>query len=167
MGFYNFYNLLLVILLIVILVKVNRYARDSKYNLKSLEDKIDRLQKFIAEQKTPVSNSAIVTEKIREDVLPNVEQPFGEIVPTIIPIQESSIQEENIPKHEPENYSDEEEFAVMEEKLSSTVHFTNDIHPIETITEEAPKRKYVEPKKPWLQKFKEQNPDIEKFIGEN
>ena len=98
MGFYNFYNLLLVILLIVILVKVNRYARDSKNNLKSLEDKIDRLQKFIAEQKTPVSNSAIVTEKIREQVLPNVEQPFGEIVPTIIPIQESSIPEENIPK---------------------------------------------------------------------
>ena len=86
MGFYNFYNLLLVILLIVILVKVNRYARDSKYNLKSLEDKIDRLQKFIAEQKTPVSNSAIGTEKIREEVLRNVEEPIGEIVPTIIPI---------------------------------------------------------------------------------
>ena len=167
MGFYNFYNLLLVILLIVILVKVNRYAKESKYNLKSLEDKIDRLQKFIVEQKTPVSNSAIVAEKIREKVLPNVEEPIGEIIPTIIPIQESTIQEENIPKHEPEDYSDEEEFAVMEEKHSSTVHFTNDIHPVETIKQEAPKRKYVEMKKPWLQKFKEENPDIEKFIGEN
>ncbi len=167
MGFYNFYNLLLVILLIVILVKVNRYARDSKNNLKSLEGKIDRLQKFIAEQKTPVSNSAIGTEKIREEVLQVVEEPIPAIVPTIIPIPESSIQEDIVPKHEPEYYSDVEEFAVMEEKVSSTVHFTNDTNPIETIKQEAPKRKYVEPKKPWLQKFKEENPDIEKFIGEN
>ena len=171
MAFYNFYNLLLVILVIVILVRLNRYNKESKDNLKNLEDKIDRLQKFITEQKTPTSAPAIVAEKITEEVLPIVEEPIPAIIPTIIPaiipIPETIVEEEIIPELEPEYSFAEEEFIVADEKLSNTVRFTNDGYPGKVLPEKETVKKYVEPQKPWLQKFKEENPDIEKFIGEN
>ena len=171
MAFYNFYNLLLVILVIVILVRLNRYNKESKDNLKNLEDKIDRLQKFIIEQKTPASEPAIVAEKITEEVLPIVEEPIpaiiATIVPTVIPIPETIVEEEIIPELEPEYSFAEEEFIVADEKLSTTVRFTNDGYPAKVLPEKETVKKYVEPQKPWLQKFKEENPDIEKFIGEN
>jgi len=56
---------------------------------------------------------------------------------------------------------------VSEEELSSAVHFTKDDAPTEIKPEKEIFKKHTEPQKPWLQKFKEENPDIEKFIGEN
>lgn len=167
MEFFSIYSLLIVVLLIVILTKVNTFTKTSKENLQKLEDKIDRLQKFIAEQKVIVSDPAIVPEKIIEEILPIVEEPIPAIIPTMIPVPEPIIQEEIIPEMESEYSFAEEELLVADEELSNAVHFTNDDYPVETLTEKAEERKYVEPQKPWLQKFKEENPDIEKFIGEN
>ena len=160
MGFYNFYNLLLVILLIVILVKVNRYNKASKSNLKILEDKIDRLQKSLAHQGIQPSTQS---EKAVEETQSVLLEP----IPTLHPIHEPIFEEEPTPEMEQEYSFVEEERKYSDADLSRTVQFTNDVNPLETLTEKAQERKYVEPKKPWLQKFKEENPDIEKFIGEN
>lgn len=171
MEFFSIYSLAIVVLLIVILTKVNTFTKTSKENLQKLEDKIDRLQKFLAEQKSVDSDPVVVPEKIIEEILPVVEEPILAVIPTIIPAPEPIIQEEIIPEItqeiEPEYSFAEEELWVAEEELSSSVHFTKDDSPTEIIPEKEIFKKHIEPQKTWLQKFKEENPDIEKFIGEN
>lgn len=161
MEFFSVYSLLIIILLIIILRKVNAYSKNTKDNFQSLEDKIDRLQNIFENQKSSPIIPPVVSEKSAEVTLPV----FTEPIPIIKPIQETIFKEEVSTEMEPEYSFAEEESAFSNEELYSTVHFTYDDYAVKTLKEE--ERKFVEPKKPWLQKFKEENPDIEKFIGEN
>ena len=153
MEFLNLYSLIVVVLLIVILTKINNYIKSSKTNLQILEEKIDRLQKSFTEQNTVVR----VPEKRKEEILSVV----TETVPVEIPIQEILIEEDIV--------SEPEAIIPIPARPESgqKVAFAMDKQATEVTVKKEITREPIVPKKSWLQKFKEENPDIEKFIGEN
>lgn len=163
MEFFNLYSVLLLILLITILVKINRYIKSSNINFQNLDNKINGLQKLLSEHKSASAASTIIPEKTAEVILPIVKEP----IPSIIPIEETFIKEEIISEEDSEFSLMDEEFLAAEEEFYNTVQFTNDRISVEAPSEKIEEKRFIEPKKSWLQNFKEENPDIEKFIGEN
>ncbi|MBF8456100.1 DUF2339 domain-containing protein [Kaistella sp. G5-32] len=164
MDFLNPLALVSVILLIIILRKINSSRSISEINLKKLEDKLDRLQKKMEELTVSgVNVTNVSTESPKEEIIK-----APEIIVRTVPLHEEEIIEEEIEEPETEFDSEmpltEEEFEFEHPQDTRIVAFSNDpvASPVSNIIQE-PKI----PKKSLLEKFKEENPDIEKFIGEN
>ncbi len=148
--------LLLLVILIFVLIIFNKQKK-SETHFNDLNSKIDHLKQLIQskEQETqkPVNPSLNSTIKSEEE--------FSKSTPIISKIDVQPL-EEKISKED----TKEEKLAHVainaEQKttLEREIKFepSSDIQkPIQNKT----------PKKPWLTNFKEQNPDLEKFIGEN
>ena len=166
--------LLLAILIftLVIFNKLNQKPADQLQNFKQLNDKIDDLKEqistlrfIITDLSRPTSNEAklpIVESQPTVVAEPEIEEQIVEetiIEETII--EEQDIVEEPIPQEE-----------IEEEAKISQVAFSSNENPVkvkEEILEPAIPviSEPLVPKKSWIENFKEKNPDIEKFIGEN
>lgn len=164
MDFLNPLTLVTVILLIIILRKINSSRTDSENNIKKVQDQLDLLQKKIEELNiTAINKEEISAESLKEEV-----SKIPEMMVQIVPVQEEKIIQEKIeePKSEIEseifNVKEDNDFAVPEE--TRIVAFSNDAVLSEVSSKSQEPRI---PKKSWIEKFKEENPDIEKFIGEN
>lgn len=140
-----------VILLIILLNKSNKNAEENKASFDKLHSAIRDLKEQINQisQVPPATN---VVERIDEQIIPQ----------TIVP--EEIIKEEIISEEFRET---SEEKPIL--KPAAYSHTPNDIVEFETppVSPIIKERKIVVPEKSWLEKFKENNPDIEKFIGEN
>ncbi len=159
--------LLLAILVfaIIILSKQKQNASENQKNIKNLETKIDDLKKQITSRNIVLQDEQ--KTNLTSGVAPITRETYTEKeVETEPEIQLSEISEDYI----------QEEILSTEEQ-SAIAAFNSDDAPIE-IHEEAPqytippipevvKEEPKIPQKSWLEKFKENNPDIEKFIGEN
>jgi len=144
--------LLLLILVFVIIIhnKSTSNFNSTQESIKQLQDKINDLKSAIniRPQTSEQPEIPIIKEEIKpEEIIPATETP-------------EIIEEENI----------------LEEEIQPEI--VEDISPI--VVEELPQpqqkaafsaenrvREVLPPKKSWLENFKENNPDIEKFIGEN
>ena len=164
MDFLDPLTLIWVILLIVILRKLNSSNSTSQLHLKKLEDKLDRLQKKIEELKVSEINPAPASsEPPKEEI-----QKEAELIIRTVPLHEEKIIEEEIEEPETEFDSEmplteeENEFEIPEE--TKIVAFSNDLVSSPVFNKI---REHKIAKKSWSEKFKEENPDIEKFIGEN
>lgn len=138
-----------VILLIILLNKSNKNAEETKASFNRLHSQIKDLKDEI-NKISSVSPPANVIENI----------PEAEQIPEVVSQQ---IVEEEIPEVEEiieEIQPLEEENVFQNVAFSSQNDFVED-KPTSSIP------KIVVPQKSWLEKFKENNPDIEKFIGEN
>ena len=141
-----------VILLIILLNKTNKNAEETKASFNRLHSQIKDLKEEI-NKISQVQPSTNIAEKIteREDIT-QIIVPDEPIVEEIFSEQKAEIQEE-------------------EPVLRNTAYSLtpNDILELETpiVSPIVTERKIVVPEKSWLEKFKENNPDIEKFIGEN
>ena len=144
-----------VILLIILLNKTNKNAEENKASFNKLQSAINDLQAQI-KKNTPVSSQpTAVEDKLNSETIPEILIPRPIVPQEIIP----EIQEEII--------KDEKEDVLQKVAFSSQL--------VDVLEEELPKptpkiipeRNIIVPEKSWLEKFKENNPDIEKFIGEN
>lgn len=175
--------LLLAILVFVILTFNKQKSLDSenKKNFKFLEGKIEDLKKQLASRpitivknETPIvkPDEEIVEEKT---IFEEPEVKFPESEKEII--SEENTSDENTFK--PETYLENSEEEVTQpdevEEKSNIAAFSSDEKPVE-ITQETPISEQINipnpvapkvPKKSWIENFREKNPDIEKFIGEN
>ena len=168
MDFLNPLTLVSVILLIIILRKINSAKTDSQNYLKKLEVKLDQLQKKIEELK--VSNLKLTLDS-KEFLQEEVEK-APEIIVRSVQLHDE-IEGQDFSEPEPELEAETEfqpEISLLNEggdfhpEETKYVAFSNDplSIPVSKVIQE-PKI----PQKSWLEKFKEENPDIEKFIGEN
>lgn len=163
--------LLLAILIFTLIIynRTNQKPADQQQNFKQLNDKIDDLKEQIStlrfilndlskpiskEEKLPI----IEDEKPTTIVEPEIEEPvFEETIIEEPVIKKQDIAEEAIPQ---------------EEAPISQVAFSSNENPIE-VREDILEPSIpvisepIVPKKSWIENFKEKNPDIEKFIGEN
>ena len=163
MEFFNLLAFIAVILLFIILRKINSSKKTSEIDLKKIEDKLDRLHMKIEELKVSslnLSNSKAESQK--EEIID-----VPEIIATNIPLHEEKIIKDEIKEPEIE-FEPEipalEEIQIENSEQTRIVAFSND--PVSgKVFNKIPEIKI--PKKSWLEKFKEENPDIEKFIGEN
>lgn len=143
--------LLLVVIVFVIIIhnKVNSYHQATQDSIKQLQEKIDSLKSGI--QISPV--------KQEEPKIPIIKEVIKSEDKTPIPVETPPIiEEEIIEEKQPEIIENtippvEDELPKVEQKVA----FSSE----NTIREVLP------PKKSWLENFRENNPDIEKFIGEN
>lgn len=150
--------LLIVVVLILLINFSNSKSRDVKMHdlLDSLQRKVDALQKEISEK-------SIGVERIHDKSA----APILEVKPIIIP--EEIIPEPIIP--EPiitEPIIPEGVEQIFEEPILEKPIEIFEETPVEELVETpytAPKP-YI-PQKTWFETFKENNPDLEKFIGEN
>jgi hypothetical protein len=138
--------LLLAILVIVIILLTNI---NSKFQ--QLQDTVYRLHEKINELKNELSSKSVqdvpkVTTEIRKEVVP-VPKPIVEEKIIEKPIEVIEKTPEIIPDAEPVKVEIKEEIR----------------HHIRIVEPEQPRA----PEKSWFETFKENNPDLEKFIGEN
>lgn len=138
--------LLLAILVIVIILLTNI---NSKFQ--QLQDTVYRLHERINELKNDLSSKSVqdvpkVTTEIRKEVVP-VPKPIVEEKIIEKPIEVIEKTPEIIPDDEPVKVETKEEIR----------------HHIRIVEPEQPRA----PEKSWFETFKENNPDLEKFIGEN
>lgn len=131
--------LILLILIIILLNKTSKNAAETKIALEQLKSSLKELKSQIKSNPETLQSSTEIEKAVQPKIIP-----------------EKTILEEIKPqKAEPE--------VTFQNVALSTKS--------REITEQKPKRPYSQeilpPKKSWLEKFKEENPDIEKFIGEN
>lgn len=150
--------LLIVVVLILLINFSNSKSRDVKMHdlLDSLQRKVDAIQKELAEKSIGVERihdkSAAPILEVKPIIIPE------EIIPKPI-IPEPIITEPIIPEGVEQIFEEpilEKPIEIFEET------------PVEELVETpytAPKP-YI-PQKTWFETFKENNPDLEKFIGEN
>jgi len=144
--------LLLLILVFVIIIhnKSTSNFNSTQESIKQLQDKINSLKSEINFQsvKRQEPEIPIIKEEIKpEEIIPVPKTP--EI------IKEEKILEEEIQPEIIENISPiiEQELPQPEQKVAFSAQNTI--------------REVLPPKQSWIEKFRENNPDIEKFIGEN
>ncbi len=144
-----------VILLIILLNKTNKNAEENKASFNKLQSAINDLQAQI-KNNTPVSSQpTAVEDKLDSETISEIVIPRPIVPEEIIPeMQEEIIEEERGDVLQKVAYSSQS-LDILEEELPK---------PTPKII---PERKIIVPEKSWLEKFKENNPDIEKFIGEN
>ncbi len=145
-----FLLLLLLVFVIIIHNKSTSNFNSTQESLKQLQDKINALKSEINSR--PQTFEQPETPTIKEETKPEEIIPVPEI-PEII--NEEKILEEEIQPEVIENISPiaEEELPQTEQKVAFST--------------ENRLREVLPPNKSWLENFKENNPDIEKFIGEN
>lgn len=155
---------LLVAILIFTLIIYNRSNQkpaDQQQEFKQLNEKIDGLKNQISTLQFILSD--LQKPAVKEEILPNEEEQKVEetIADEEIIIEEPIIEQQQIV----------EEFIPETEEISQ-VAFSSNENPVEVkeeILEPAIPivSEPIVPKKSWIESFKEKNPDIEKFIGEN
>ncbi|KFC24571.1 DUF2339 domain-containing protein [Chryseobacterium sp. FH1] len=163
--------LLLAILIFTLIIynRTNQKPADQQQNFKQLNNKIDDLKEQISTLRFILNDLSRTTSK--EEKLPIVEEekPTTDVEPKIEePIFEKTIIEESIT----EEQESVEKTIPQEEAQISQVAFSSNENPVvvrEEILEPAIPiiSEPIVPKKSWIENFKEKNPDIEKFIGEN
>ena len=147
--------LLLAILVIlgILLSKFNSNNEEIKKDFRNLNSKIDELK---SELKKSKSLSELKDDSTKID---------AKISETFVPNSETSIVEKPIEKEK-----EKPEISVVEEstqKDKQRVAFSNINKPSVEISKKQEPKIILPPQKSWLEKFRENNPDIEKFIGEN
>jgi len=153
----------ILILLIIFHSVKNSKLRKVEDKLKNIEDYLRQVQLYQSRKEADAQSGVTVTPTVVEPAVKPVED---KIVPEIIiaPVIPPVV---NIPPViEPENVPlDVPEVILIDETVPQ-------IPTVETITEQ----QIVEPRKPvtpyvpeqsWYDRFRENNPDLEKFIGEN
>lgn len=134
--------LLIIILLFVILSSINSKFKSLQDSISHLNNKIQELNKQLNQQdKTPI-------EAFKQEV--KVEPVVKEPVNVIIPTNPVFDQEKTVPVVEKQ---------ILQEDKKERVVF----HSPSTFKE----KPVLVSEKSWFEKFKENNPDLEKFIGEN
>ncbi len=147
-------------LLVVILVLVIIIFTTLNSKFKNLENLLFKLNDKIHELKKELESKSIekIVEKPIEEIIKPIETPKP--IEIIEPIVEEKIIVEQKPVVE--------EKPIIEEIIEEVVE--KPIEVVETIAapilKPEPKPVYV-PKKSWFETFKENNPDLEKFVGEN
>lgn len=137
---------LLVVVLIVLLINfANSKSRDFR-----MQEMLDILQKQVQALQKEIAGKTSLVDRIEE----KVDQPIVEVKPIIIPEPEPIVQEIIRPV---------EEDVIIEKPIEvfQEVEVEKPAH----IPYVAPEP--VVPQKTWFETFKENNPDLEKFIGEN
>lgn len=148
--------IIILILLVVLLVTVNKQNKqlnDSFFSLYSklnqIEEKLKSLETKSAEPKVDFvkeeAQKEIVSEVIEEETIEEIEKPIEVFETADLPIL--SIDKDEISKT-----------ATIEEQKAAV---------FDAIEKEPISSKEYVPKKSWWENFKEKNPDLEKFIGEN
>lgn len=146
---------IILVFVIILLNRVNRTSADTKNSIDKLQATIDDLKSQIF-RNSPLSASSQDSEaNKRAEIFPQSIVPEKKI-PEKIVLQEIKKPEEETPKEIVERIV----FSSKTERLKSE----KTENPIsESVFEE----QKLPPQKSWVEKFKENNPDIEKFIGEN
>ncbi|MBQ0152474.1 MAG: DUF2339 domain-containing protein, partial [Chryseobacterium sp.] len=162
-------------LVIILFNKNSNHQKTYQNDMDILKKKIDELSRTISKQNTstlPTVNTlqeeiSVLRDEIKVEEKPSVEEPIHN------PHEEDDEEELNTSFEESltEELTENKE-GEAEEETSSIAAFSSDDIAGEVREEiakpylqETPKP-YV-PKKSWLETFREKNPDIEKFIGEN
>lgn len=175
--------LLSAILVFVILTFNRQKSLDTENRkiFKSLEGKIDELKKQLASRPLTIVKNETQFVKPEEEI--KVEKPIFEEPEIKFPSAEKEIIPEEITENkdifEPDTYledsKEESEQPDVNEEKSNIAAFSSDEKPV-VIQQETPVYEKVSidkpfvpqiPKKSWMENFREKNPDIEKFIGEN
>lgn len=132
-----------VILMIILLNKTNRNAEENRNSFNRMQSEIRELKEKINQ----ISQIPVATN--------NVEKTIEEKIPP----------EEIVPQQKIETFVNE--FPEVVQKVAFDSKST--LFSEERVAQKQyiPERKIIVPQKSWLEKFKENNPDIEKFIGEN
>ena len=158
---------IIVVLLIIILSKQQKIITNFQIEIRNLSFKLDDLKNQI--------DSKFKNISVEEKVV------FKEKPIEVEPIQEQKTEEKPIIGDIRVDDNQETQPVVLKEKVASVP--IEEMKPeivqpivqqtitIQTVSQEKPKpvfepQPYV-PKKYWYENFKERNPDLEKFIGEN
>ena len=137
--------LAILVLQIVLLNKSNIKNKEIKKNFQELNSKFDELKSELIKVKTLAElkdDSAKINANIPEKIVSKLETPIEKIV-------EKSSPEEIKPKE------------------NQRAAFSKISQPSVEVSKKHEPKIVLPPKKSWLEKFRENNPDIEKFIGEN
>ena len=146
--------MLILVFVIIIHNKSTSNHQATQNSIKQLQEKLNGLKTELSSR--PVSKIEpeipIITEEIKqEDPIPVTETP--PIIEEVIEEKQPEIIEEITPVVDNEITFPENETPKVQQKVAfSTENIVREVLP---------------PKKSWLENFKENNPDIEKFIGEN
>ena len=159
---------LILILLFVLLKKVksnfntlNNNNKTLNDNIKVLNTKLNKLTKIVSSIENIEPTTQVKTDIVKE-AIPIIEKPKAPIVPELIskPIPE-------IVKESTNKTIEEHPKQVIDTKAADTIKtytIEKEYKVDNTITE---KEIFKPESKPIWEKFKEKNPDLEKFIGEN
>ena len=161
----------IVILIIILLNKTGKTPQNYQNEFQELNTKIDALKKQIASLQIvekPIAKEEItasVTKEEISEIIPPKEVETESIEEIKEVIEEKPL--ETIPENLP--IAEEE---ILEDEEISKVAFSADQLPVQVREEISVPKVPIEPvkivpKKSWFETFKENNPDIEKFIGEN
>lgn len=164
--------------IVIILMVIFETSRSTKINalekkLSSLEAYIKNLAFTLSQKETaknePVSKPAevkpVVRDPLPEKIIPKDEPPL--ITPEIEPspvfqnfgVSSPGIVTEHIEEEEETQKDIEEETKQEKEEIAEPIQRVAAI--------KAPPRKVVVPQEDWYTRFRKNNPDLEKFIGEN
>ncbi|XJR90209.1 DUF2339 domain-containing protein [Elizabethkingia anophelis] len=148
---------LLLIILVFVIISLNKSAANSK----TTQEAISKLKDEINSLNLKIDTQTLKAEEPQPEIVPVVtEEPQPAIREEIKAEEEKQIIEEN-PVVEEAPVQAAMSAAVSRELQPETI-------PLQENAEIPVTEKIVlPPKKSWLQTFKEKNPDIEKFIGEN
>lgn len=148
---------LLLIILVFVIISLNKSAANSK----ATQEAISKLKDEINSLNLKIDTQTLKAEEPQPEIVPVVtEEPQPAIREEIKAEEEKQIIEEN-PVVEEAPVQAAMSAAVSRELQPETI-------PLQENAEIPVTEKIVlPPKKSWLQTFKEKNPDIEKFIGEN
>ena len=156
--------MIVVILLVVILNKQHRASIDNELQIRNLSFKIDDLQKKIENGLNKNTTSNLVSNDN-----PSIDLIEKEIKDRVNEIENSKILSQDdlhletsdlnkvisnldIPKEDETVVSKQFSFEEASDFIENNTNYESTI---------------VEPNKSWFERFKEKNPDLEKFIGEN
>ncbi len=147
---------IVVLILIIGFIIINNNI-SSKFN--RLEDTVEVLHKRIKHLQEKITTQSFISDSKKEVNI--VKEPIVEKEPE--PIQPEIVEEPEIIHHQEKINEPIKE--ILEEEVPLNISFFNDSE--QGSTEKPSKQEASVPKKSWLENFKEKNPDLEKFIGEN
>ena len=154
------------LLVLILLVVIFNSAKGSKVD--RIEQKLQNIEKYLngiqfnQTQQTVVQKSETKAEPIKETSVPVVPNAAPEVIITIPDIQQPIIKEVV-----------EEEAAIKITEAKSNTTIINEVENKNTTINEQilrPVQKPIHkpiPKQSWYDTFRKNNPDLEKFIGEN
>lgn len=152
---------ILLVLVILLLIKFNRYQYDFQTEIKRLSSKIDDLKTEIDRKSL---NLVVKEDKklVEEETLIEIKSPI--ISPEVT---DNKVTPDSVVDYYSLRNKNNEKITdnIIEETTQQKSAL--DISDNESILKSASKTIVFEPKKTWYKAFKEKNPDLEKFIGEN
>ncbi len=139
--------LLLCILVINIILLIKKNSNDSMLDFYSLQRKLDKISSELAEIREKLSGTTLKT-KTKQDspIVEEIKTPATVSPPILKPSTQENIEPKEIVKTFP---------PVAQKQVNSAFKSSYSEHI------------KIEPSKGFWEKFKEKNPDLEKFIGEN